>query len=167
MGGAAAVNIRIGGGSRAFEILMSLEALSVVAEEYISRQGWINNAVGGAPTRALYLVYDRLTWGNVWVMRAINAAGNTSVPTAIAPTIDAVGGSNWQRLRGEISSAGTRGDFWIDDVKVSGAGGITTNLPAVTDSLYQQHGLTKSAGLSQRHIFIDYLRMQSYPTVLR
>jgi hypothetical protein len=155
------------GGCRAYEVLQATEALSIAAEEFIVRHGPHNNITGGAPTRGCYLVYDRVTWGDVWVMRNINVAGNTSIPTAVAPNVDTTG-AVWQKLRVEIDSAATRSDFLIDNVLVSAAGGLATNIPISTDMVKSGgSSITKSNGINHRHIYADYARVQSYPTALR
>jgi hypothetical protein len=144
-----------------------LDALSVVAQEYILRLGIGNNITGGAHTRGVHWVYDRLTWGDVWVMRCINAGGNTSVATAVAPAADATGGT-WQKLRLEVSSAAARADFWINNVQVSALGGITTNIPASTDVLYfPVHGITKSAGTTAAVWRNDYTALGFHSATLR
>ena len=157
--------MNISNGCRAWRGSQALSALSVAADEFIIRCGIVDNIAGGAPTNACYFVYDRLTWGDVWTLRNIDAAGNNTVATAVVPAITP--GTNWQLLEMEVSSAGARSDFWIDRVQVSPAGGLNTNMPTGAVNLYYFLGITKSAGLNSRRIEFDYTQIQSYPTVLR
>jgi hypothetical protein len=160
-------NTYIGSGCRSYQVSQSVSALSTSGEEYITRFGIGDNATGGAHTNGIYFVYDRLTNGDFWVIKNINASGNATTVTAVAPTAN-TDGTVWQMLRLEISSAANRSDFWIDRVKVSGTGGIATYLPLTTTALKSaSQGITKSAGTTARYVKVDYLWTQSYPITLR
>lgn len=159
----------LGGGCRSFETLQKISAISSAADEYIARYGIGNNLTGGAHTRGVYFLYDRLGSGVNWQLKNINVAGSTLVDSGVAP-LYGTGISGWQKLRLEVDSAVTRSDFWIDNVQVSAAGGVTTNLPATNDAIKIAHfGITKTedAGVNSRNLLVDYTGVGSYPTTLR
>ncbi len=160
----------LGSGCRAFEVSQSVSVLSDIAEEYIARYSVGNNITGGAHTEGAGFFYDRLTAGIVnWQLRTVKTAGgagSTQTDTGIA-VLAGTTGAEWQKLRGEINSAATRFDAFINNVQASPAGGLGT-LPATTSAIKIAHmGITKSAGLTSRYLKIDYVRVQSYPLILR
>jgi hypothetical protein len=163
LGYTAATQSYLGGGCRAVEGLFSVSALSAVAEEYIARFGFGDNVSGGAHTNGCYFLYDRLTYGDLWVMRCINAGGNETIATAVAPTAGATG-AEWQKLRVEIDALDERADFWIGKTKVSAAGGLATRMPLTSTAMKILNiGITKSAGGTARYLKVDLCRLQSYP----
>jgi hypothetical protein len=153
-----------GYGVRAMTLSQAFLALSTAGDEYIARYGFYDNTVGGAPVNGAYFLYDRATFGDVWVLRNINVAGNLTVPTAVVPVI--APGTNWQKLRVEADSSATRSDFWIDNLRVSAAGGLNTNMPTGAN-LYMVEGITKTVGIAALRIEADYAQFQSYPVTLR
>jgi hypothetical protein len=160
-------NSYLGNGCRACEMKQSLYNLSTAAEEFISRFGISDNITGGAPANGVYLLYDRAAYGDVWVMRNINGAGNNTVPTAVAPKTGSTG-SDWQKLRVEVDSAASRSDFWIDNVLMSPAGGLNTRVPlAATAIKHLNICLTKTVGITARYWQMDNYRIQSYPITPR
>jgi hypothetical protein len=155
----------MGGGATSFECSVTQNFLSTAAQEYIFRAGPGNNITGGAHTRASYFLYDRATYGDIFVLKNINAGGNTVQNTAVVPVLVAAG---LQKLRMECSSSNSRSDFWIDKVQVSNAGGVSGNVPAITDGIKIGHmGVTKTAGASGAAFTVDYTKVCIYPTVLR
>jgi hypothetical protein len=148
---------------------------SAVGEEYIARCGQGDNITGGAHTESPgYFLYDHLTAGIVnWQIRTCKTSGGaaaTQVDTGVPITFDNNTGVLWQKLRGELNSAYTRFDAWINDILVSPAGGLG-NLPlAATAGYGVKHlnfGITKTAGLTPRDFAVEYARLQSYPTTPR
>jgi hypothetical protein len=159
----------LGAGCRAVEASLSLSAISAPAEEYIFRFGIGDNITGGAHTEGGYFLYDRAGLGTTLRLKSIKTAGgaaNTVTDTGVQP-IYGTTGAEWQKYRLEISSSGARLDGWLDNVLVSPAGG-QGNLPAVTTGIKLVNGgITKSVGTTARYVKADYVRIQSYPTVLR
>lgn len=161
----------IGSGCRAFETSQAISAISSAADEYLARYGIGDNITGGAHTEGAYFFYDRLNLGTNWQFKTIKTAGgagNTVTDTGVAP-VYGMTGAEWQKLRLEIASGGARADAWIDNVKVTAAGG-QANLPAATTAIKIAHlGITKTedAGVNARYLKVDYLRLQSYPTTPR
>lgn len=156
----------IGSGARSFSCSLNVSALSTAGEEYIARFGIGDNITGGAHTNGVYFVYDRITNGDVWALKNINTTSNNTVVTAVAPTTYG-SGTTWQNLRLEVSSGATRSDFWIDQVQVSGSGGLATYLPTSVNVKIANVCIAKSAGTTARVIRSDYVWLQSYPTTLR
>ena len=156
----------LAGACRAIMGSVCLSQLSCVTDEFILRFGMGDNAAGGAHTKGIYLLYDRATYGDVWVMRNINGSGNNTIATAVAPVVE-VGGvaTTWQKLRIEHNSSMTRTDFFIDNVQVSPAGGLATYLPnGATDYVrLANFGITSTVGTGAgRQLDIEYLRVQAY-----
>jgi len=164
----AANSIYLGSGCRAFETSTVLYQLSVAAQEFIFRLGPGDNITGGAHTNGCYFVYDRATWGDFWVCRNINAAGNNTLVTAVVPAVSIVG-VGWQKLRLEIDSVASRTDWFINNAQVSPAGGLNTRvpLPATAGVRAANLGITKTVGATVVYTFSEYARVQSFPTALR
>lgn len=156
----SASTIVLGTSSRAVLARTKLPTLSTVAEEYIARVGFGDNIVGGAHANGVYFLYDRATHGDFWVLRNIDAGGNETVVTAVAPS------SSYKKLRIEVASDSSRSDFWIDNTQLSPAGGLTTHIPGV--SLYQYvQSMTKTVGGTVRYCDVEFVKIQSLPTTRR
>jgi hypothetical protein len=160
----------LGSGCRAFTASVGFCAISTATEEYIGRVGIGDNITGGAHTEGCYFLYDRLGVDIHWQVKGIKTAGgaaNTVVDTAIAPLYSS-SYDYYQRLRGEVSSAGTRFDAFINTTQVTASGGIT-NIPLTSTAIRPfEIGITGSAySAATRIMYTDYHWLQSYPTTLR
>jgi hypothetical protein len=151
-------------GSKAvsFKQAIKFTALATVAEDYIYRFGFSDNFAGGAPTNGVVFIYDRNTYGNVWVTRTISAAGgNTTNSTAISPKT----GANWDVLLGEISSNAARADFWVNNV-LQFSHTTAANIPTAASGGIM-FGWTKTAGNGAEYNQSDTLEIGRYPVAQR
>jgi hypothetical protein len=166
--GGTNVNYIGGNCCQAIEALVSLSAESTAGQEYSSGI-FIGNNVAGAPhTEGIGLLCDRLTFASsTWRMRNITAAGNETVDSGILPAFG-TGVNDWQKVRVEVTHDRLRTDFFVGAARVSPVGGLTTHIPADSTALKPIiFGITKSAGSTSRFLRLDYVHLQSYPTVLR
>lgn len=139
----------VSGGKVIFETRVKIPTLRTVAEEYQLYLGMANNVDGNtAPTTGIYFVYS--VGSAFWQAAATVGGVSSSVTSSVTVAIN-----TWYRLKAEVNEAGTRVDFFINDVNI---GNVTTNIPNTNASAYPPSlRLAKSAGiLVENKCFIDY-----------
>jgi hypothetical protein len=160
----------LGGAARFVEVRQAMALLSVVSpgNEYVCEIGMHDDIAGAPPANGLFFRYDRLTTGtDLWYMCTNDGTGLNAVATAVAPVVSN-SGTVWQKLRVEVNSGRTRADFWIDNVQVSAAGGITAKIPGAATLIKAPNlGIWKSAGGNGRGIICDYVAYGSFPVTPR
>ena len=146
------VSVFFGGGVHVYETYVYIPALSTVTDEYIFYTGFGDTTGSGDMADGVYFKYDRLSSTNWLMCTANNGAGNrtaTSSGVAVAAT-------TWTKLRFEVNAAGTRVDYFINDVNV---GNIATNIPTtvarVSAPLMKAE---KSAGSTSTSILVDFIQ---------
>lgn len=140
-----------GGGVHIYETYVYIPVLSTVTDEYIFYTGFGDTTGSGDMTDGVYFKYDRLTSTNWLMCTANNGAGNrtaTSSGVAVAAT-------TWTKLRFEVNAAGTRVDYFINDVNV---GNISTNIPTTVARVSAPLAKAeKSAGTTSTSVLIDFI----------
>lgn len=146
------LSVFFGGGVHVFETYIYIPVLSTVTDEYILYTGFADVSGSGDMNDGAYFKYDRLTSVNWQMCTANGGAGNrtaTASSTAVAAT-------TWTKLRIEVNAAGTRVDYFINDVNI---GNVTTNIPTtvarVTSALMKAE---KSAGTTATSVLVDWIQ---------
>jgi hypothetical protein len=144
-------SVRLGGGALTIEIMLRLEDLSTIAQEYDVYVGLSNKATPGTD-HWVYFAYDRNTSAN-WLIRTRDNGTETSVDSGVAVVAD-----TWIKLRFEINAAATSVEFFIDDTSVAvGGNPITTNIPtAAGREVSPRLTIQKSAGTTARLMYVDW-----------
>lgn len=144
-----------GNGKVIFETYVNVETLSTAADRFLVHIGY--SASIAVNTNACYqFVYDEggtSTNGGTaspnWKCCTFNNVTRTNTNTGIAVTASA-----WYKLRIEVNATNTGVDFYINNSLVAshttGVGGAITGLsPKIV--------MTKTAGLNNRNLYVDYI----------
>jgi hypothetical protein len=150
-----------GGGPAIYESRVKVSALSDGTNTYLARVGF-GDSYGSAIdfNDGIFFAYtDSVNSGN-WTINTANNGSKTAANTSVAPVAD-----TWTKLGLQINAAGTLVEFFIDNVSV---GTIATNIPTAAGrgaGLNFQMG--KSAGQTDRRLYIDYVTYRQYFTTQR
>jgi hypothetical protein len=142
-----------GGGVHVFETYVYIPVLSTVTEEYIIYLGFGDATGAGAMTDGVFFKYDRLTSVNWYLVASNNSVTTGSNTDSTIP----VAVTTWTKLRVEVNAAGTRADYFINDVNV---GNNTANIPITTARITSELlKIEKSAGAGATSsvLVIDYV----------
>ncbi len=154
----------LGGGPSRLTFLTSFQALSTAAEEFIGRLGFHNNITGGAPTDAVYLLYNRAASGNFYITKTIAAAGGiTENVSAVQPSTTLTAPD---RLEIEVNSTATRADFIANKTKLfthSVAANIPTTVAAFPNFGMTKTAVTADASRSMNTDYVDFIKAFTTP----
>lgn len=140
-------SVRLGGGVLIVEMMVRLEDLSTVAQEYDVYVGISNKATPGTD-HWVYFAYDRNTSTN-WRIRTRDNGTETDTDSGVAVAAD-----TWVKLRFEINAAATSVEYFIDD---SSVGTISSNIPtAAGREVSPRLTIQKSAGTTARLMYVDW-----------
>lgn len=126
---------------------VNVPVLSTAAQEFGFICGLATATTTLTQSNGLYFLYNRLVYGDVWVVVAANGGIVTATATATA-----VSTTNFQKLRIDTVD-GTSAAFYIDGTLV---GTLTTNIPTSTQ-VGLLTGVFKSAGTTSRNVRVDYM----------
>lgn len=131
----------------AMEWRSNVPVLSTAAQEFGFFCGLATATTTLAQTNGMYFLYNRLLYGDFWVLVTVNGGVATTTTTAVA-----VSTTNFQKLRVDTVD-GTSAAFYIDGTLV---GTHTTNLP-ISTRVGLVTGVFKSAGTTARTTLVDYM----------
>ena len=146
-----------GNGKVIFETYVNVETLSTATDRFLLHVGY-TAAIAVNTTTCYQFVYDEggtSTNGGAaspnWKCCTFNNVTRTNTNTGIAVTASA-----WYKLRIEVNATNTGVDFYINNTLVAshttGVGGAITGLsPKIV--------FTKTAGTTNRNVYVDYIGM--------
>lgn len=146
----------LGGGPITIEANIRLAALSTVTNRYVFRFGF-GNVTGDVPTQGLFFEYAEGTSGDVWRIRAINGAGDSTTAT-----VTAIAATTWYRLKIVVNAAGSSAEFFVNDVSI---GTLALNLP--TGALAPRMHLRQITAPATRSFDVDYFSLKQAFTSAR
>ncbi len=153
--------IILGDGEYQIEWLIRIEDLATVAEDYTIRVGFGDTTGSGDWTYGVYFEYTRATSVN-WLIKTADNGTRTSTTTSTAVTADA-----WIRLTININAAATLATYYVNG---SSVGTINTNIPdggTGTDGIGPDIGIIKTAGNTNRNLYVDYCTITCLLTTIR
>lgn len=139
----------LGGGTFVNEWLVQLSALSDGTDTYTTRVG-VHNGFSTTPTDGAWFEYTHGTNSGKWQCITSNNSTQSTADSGVA----AASGS-WIKFKVVVNAAGTSVDFYINGTKVAT---ITTNIPT-TRVTGVGAIIAKSAGTSDRKLYIDYCHL--------
>lgn len=138
-------------GQMTFEARLCPEVVSDATNEYNLFVGFGQNVYSAAlGTHECAFVYRRATLGNNWFAITRASGSETQVDTGVACTAAVL-----QKLKIVLSADGVTATFYIDGVLVAT---ITTNMPTARMGL--SVGIFKTAGTTQRELWVDWTRFR-------
>lgn len=137
--------IKLGGGILNIEMLIRIEALATVTNDYSFRLGLGDSQSAADNTNGVYFEYTRGTNTN-WLAKTANGGTRTSTSTGVA-----VASGAWIKLNISINAAASSITFSINGSSVAT---ITTNIPT-TNAVAPMVQLSRTAG-TPGNVDIDY-----------
>jgi len=144
-----------GNGKVIFETYINVETLSTSGERFLLHVGY-SSSIAVNTTTCYQFIYDEggtSTNGGAaspnWKCCTFNGTTRTNTDTGIA-----VGASVWYRLRIEVNANNTGVDFYINGTLVAShttGVGINGGSPKIV--------FTKTAGTTNRNVYVDYIGM--------
>ena len=163
------VQLSFGGGVWNFESSINISVLSSGTDRYRTIHGFgsIGANVNSVETDGVFLTYDEggtlngtaasPNWQCVTVANSVR----TLTTTSTAVTVGA-----WHKLRIEINAAGTSAAFYLNGTLLATH---TTNIPTFANTRYfiVKQGIAKTAGITARTMFCDYIGYENILTTSR
>jgi hypothetical protein len=163
------VQLSLGGGVWNFETSINISVLSSVTDRYRTIHGFasIGANVNAVETDGVFFTYDEggtlngtaasPNWQCVTVANSVRTLTTTST---------AVTAGAWHKLRIEINAAGTSVGFYLNGTLLATH---TTNIPLFSNSRYiiMKQGIAKTAGITARTMFCDYIGYENILTTSR
>ncbi len=147
--------IIIGGGQVVCESLIRIEDLATVSNDFTLLVGLFDFGLNDG----IYFRYNRASSTN-WQIVAIRNGTESSTNTSVVVTED-----QWIKLKFVVNASATSVEYFINGTS---AGTQTTNLPSGSvDDIVPNISITKTAGTSERVIYIDLFRLQIALTTAR
>lgn len=153
--------IILGDGEYQIEWLIRIEDLATVSEDYTIRVGFGDTTGSGDWTYGVYFEYTRATSAN-WLIKTADNGTRTSTTTSTAVAEDA-----WLRLTITVNAAATLCTYYVNGASV---GTINTNIPdggTGTDGIGPDIGIIKTAGNTNRNVYVDYCTIVCLLTTIR
>jgi hypothetical protein len=165
------VNIQLsfGGGVWNFETSINISVLSNATERYRTIHGFgsIGGNVNAVEADGVFLTYDEgatlngtaasPNWQCVTVANSVRTLTTTST---------AVTAGAWHKLRIEVNATGTSAAFYLNGTLLATH---TTNIPTFANTRYfiVKQGIAKTAGITARTMFCDYIGYENILTTSR
>jgi hypothetical protein len=163
------VQLSLGGGVWNFETSINISVLSSVTDRYRTIHGFasIGANVNAVETDGVFFTYDEggtlngtaasPNWQCVTVANSVRTLTTTST---------AVTAGAWHKLRIEINAAGTSVGFYLNGTLLATH---TTNIPLFSNLRYviMKQGMAKTAGITARTMFCDYIGYENILTTSR
>ena len=161
-----ALAFSFGGGAWVYETFIEVETLSTLTEQFRFITGFATQASVINEVNAIIFTYDSggLRNGTIaspnWQCVTSDNSTRTLTTTAVAVT------TTWTKLRIEVNAAATSVTFYINGTLVATH---TTNIPTFANSrfLIMKQQLVKSAGITNRSVYCDYLGYENILTTPR
>lgn len=146
--GTLSTAIVVGEGGAECRILVRIQDLATVADDYVFRAG-LGTTTNADHANGIYFEYSRADSVN-WRCKTASQSTRTVLTTSTAVVTDV-----WLELKWVVNSAGDSVEFFIDDVS---QGTITTNIPSVTgQGCGGNFQITAGALIANtREVFIDF-----------
>jgi hypothetical protein len=149
--------ILFGGGKHVLRGAINLPNLSDGTETFTVKIGFMD---GGTPVDGAWLEYTHGTNSGNWQGKT---ASNSVVSTRNGTIAAATGWTTWEIV---IAADGSSVDFYINGVAIGAA--LTTDIPTGAGRYTGiRLGITKSAGTTNREMWVDYVTYTFKPTVAR
>lgn len=153
--------IVVGGGELQFDTCIRIPTLSVAAQRFEIRLGFMN-AITGAD-RLINCYYKDDVNSGFWRLVTQNSGGTTNTDTATTgPTAN-----TWHHIRIVVNAGATSVSLYVDNMTTPVAT-ATTNIPnTTTDVLAAVNGLSKTVGTTARVLDTDYIELYQVFTTTR
>ena len=165
------VNIQLsfGGGVWNFETSINISVLSNATERYRTIHGFgsIGGNVNAVEADGVFLTYDEgatlngtaasPNWQCVTVANSVRTLTTTTTPVTAGA---------WHKLRIEVNATGTSAAFYLNGTLLATH---TTNIPTFANTRYfiVKQGIAKTAGITARTMFCDYIGYENILTTSR
>ena len=140
------------------EYRAAISALSDGTDTYEIRVGFMD-ATGTAPANGAYFRYKHSVNSGKWQAVTVSASTETAEDTGITAEI-----SVFHLFKVIGNAAGTQIDFYVDGVKTND---ITTNIPTSGTAVGQVAVIEKTAGSTNRILYLDYYEFITERTTAR
>lgn len=153
--------MNFGVGSYDLEMLIYIPTLSDGTETYSIVAGFGNAFTSASDFgNGAYFRYTHGTNSGEWEGKTADNNSRTTLDTATAAAAGA-----WTKLRITVNAAANLATFYINGTSV---GTIATNIPTLTARSFGPHiQITKSAGSTNRLLYVDYVKLKIVPTTPR
>jgi hypothetical protein len=165
------VNIQLsfGGGVWNFESSINISVLSNATERYRTIHGFgsIGGNVNAVEADGVFLTYDEgatlngtaasPNWQCITVANSVRTLTTTTTPVTAGA---------WHKLRIEVNATGTSAAFYLNGTLLATH---TTNIPTFANTRYfiVKQGMAKTAGITARTMFCDYIGYENILTTSR